>query len=623
MSSQRDFLTVAADLAMIDGEVARELAEEAVHRNAAPAQLALEKGHLSAVQVDIVDTLMRPTDVIPGYEILDALGHGGMGVVYRARQQNLDRIVALKTILVSQMADRTVVARFEQEARSVAKLRHPNIVAAFDFGRHEGRLYFAMEYVEGEDVDQLIQRKGQLSEQMAWGLARQAAAGLAHAAQAGIVHRDIKPANLLLVDAPEGFPLPKGMPMVKIADFGLAFLTRGVDADSRLTAADTALGSPHYMSPEQMGSEPIDFQSDIYSLGATVFHMLVGKPPFSGKTLAQTITEKLTGVSQPIRDVRADVSDASQDLIQRMMDREPTRRAADYNQLLDSIDALGHLPSMPPTAVVPVPASHDGGTEAIGDPGPTMAMQSQPSAIHEPAPTVTLPKQPADKLKRTESPRKQRFILWGGVALSVVLLAAVFLLTSKSDEPLDRELVAAGEQKQLFNGQDLGIVWLPVVSPWAVKPDPEDAQSIACTKPTGVVQRRFRAPRHYKVSVQVLLENAGAAELQFAIAEESDSCLALRITNKGVQFGKRANPRAPFEPIGKLMPIQGIRDRYQLLQIERQPKGWIAVFEERTVVGSAPLERVKYLMGLRLAVENGNAWFREIEVDQLVPRKGR
>ncbi len=165
-------------------------------------------GMLDPVQVDIVETLLSPEDVVPGYQILDLIAQGGMGVVYRARQKSLDRIVAIKTILVSQMHDQSSFARFEQEAVAVARLRHPNIVAAYDFGRHQGRLFFVMELVEGEDVQRTIENEGPLTENVAWRLLRQAAAGLSHAASAGIIHRDIKPANLLLVEPPAGFELP-------------------------------------------------------------------------------------------------------------------------------------------------------------------------------------------------------------------------------------------------------------------------------------------------------------------------------------------------------------------------------------------------------------------------------
>lgn len=153
------FLQMALSLRMLATDTSERLAIEAKDRRLLSSQLVLQKGLLTASQVDIVETLLRPDDAAPGYQLLNMLGHGGMGVVYRARQKNLNRIVAVKTVLVSQMGETSSVARFENEAQAVARLTHPHIVAAYDFGQHEGRLYFVMEYVEGEDVQGLIRRR--------------------------------------------------------------------------------------------------------------------------------------------------------------------------------------------------------------------------------------------------------------------------------------------------------------------------------------------------------------------------------------------------------------------------------------------------------------------------------
>ncbi|MGE0609927.1 MAG: serine/threonine-protein kinase, partial [Pirellulales bacterium] len=269
-----DFFVVAAQQSMISDQLSRELAQESASSGVSPARLALDRGALNAVQIDIVETLRRPNSSIPGYQILGVLGYGGMGVVYRARQKNLGRPVALKTVLVSQSAAPTMLARFEQEAMTVAQLGHPNIVVAYDFGSHQGRLYLAMELIDGEDLFAFIQRRERLDERTAWGLARQAAAGLAQAARLGVVHRDVKPGNMLLVEPPEGSQLPPGLPMLKLTDFGLALITTEQEADDRLTLAGSALGTPRYMAPEQFQGSDVDARADIYALGATVYHML-------------------------------------------------------------------------------------------------------------------------------------------------------------------------------------------------------------------------------------------------------------------------------------------------------------------------------------------------------------
>jgi len=191
----------------------------------------------------------------------------------------------VKTILVSQMHDQTSLARFEQEALAVARVRHPNIVAAYDFGRHHGRLFFVMELVEGDDVQRTIEKEGPLNEGVTWKLLRQAAAGLSHAASAGIIHRDIKPANIFLTR--QG--------LAKLLDFGLAKRTDISSSDSvtldassapptDLTVPGSAIGTIRYMSPEQVRGETLDARTDIFSFGAVLYEMATGKQAFGGAT---------------------------------------------------------------------------------------------------------------------------------------------------------------------------------------------------------------------------------------------------------------------------------------------------------------------------------------------------
>ena len=245
-----EFVALAVQLGLLEPEQADAARVTLGDSQSDPAQTALRTGLLAPEAVDIIETLRRPLDVVPGYEILGLLGRGGMGVVYRAKQLALDRVVALKTILVSRMAAAGSIARFEQEARTVAQLVHPHIVQAYDFGRQSGRLFLAMEFVAGATGEALVRKLGPLAEETVLSILRQSASGLMHAWSRGVVHRDVKPGNLLLTDPPQGFGLPGEWPMVKIADFGLARLVDPIGADTRLTAENLALGSPPYMSPE-------------------------------------------------------------------------------------------------------------------------------------------------------------------------------------------------------------------------------------------------------------------------------------------------------------------------------------------------------------------------------------
>jgi hypothetical protein len=219
---------------------------------------------------------------VPGYEILDELGRGGMGVVYKARQVGLNRLVALKMILAGGHASEAELARFRLEAEAVARLQHPNIVQVFDIGESHGHPFFSLEFVDGGTLAQRLDHRPQPARhaaQVAIVLAR--AVHAAH--QAGIVHRDLKPANILL--AADGTP--------KITDFGLA---KRLDVEQRLTQSNAIVGTPSYMAPEQVEARAraVGPAADIYSLGAILYEMLTGRPPFLAETPVDTILQVAT-----------------------------------------------------------------------------------------------------------------------------------------------------------------------------------------------------------------------------------------------------------------------------------------------------------------------------------------
>jgi len=190
------------------------------------------------------------------YSIVSELGRGGMGVVYKAHEESLNRFVALKVLGRHLSGDESFVERFKREAQSAASLNHPNIVQVYAIDEFEGQHYFAMEYVKGTSIQQMIKARGSLDPVAAGRLILQAASGLGAAHGRGIVHRDIKPANLMVDE--------RGL--VKITDFGLALLAAGT---TRLTATGMFMGTPGYLSPEQCLDEDIDQRTDIYSLGVT------------------------------------------------------------------------------------------------------------------------------------------------------------------------------------------------------------------------------------------------------------------------------------------------------------------------------------------------------------------
>ncbi|MEM8864217.1 MAG: serine/threonine-protein kinase [Planctomycetota bacterium] len=355
------YLQFAVQHKMLTAACAKDLAKHIKRKGASPSQMLVDTGRLTPIQAEAIDGLVSPTSVASGYEVVDLLGYGGIGVVYRARQPNLDRLVALKTISTARVRQASggkhasSLARFQQEAKAVARLKHPNIVAAYDYGAGDDRLYLAMEMVDGIDLESFIKQHQRIDEQTAWQLAKQAAAALAHAVDQKIIHRDIKPANLLLTDPPAGYPLPAGVPLLKITDFGLARFNiappgTGDEAEeaTRLTMTGATMGTPHYMAPEQIDDATVDLHADIYALGATVYHMIAGAPPLAGKSLMKVFAAKLSGEGPAMDELPDDVSESSRELLVAMLQSDPADRPQTYDELLVRIDAvLGAEPAGP------------------------------------------------------------------------------------------------------------------------------------------------------------------------------------------------------------------------------------------------------------------------------------
>jgi tRNA A-37 threonylcarbamoyl transferase component Bud32 len=339
------FIAAALSRGLLTDPQAETLRRESSQRLLMPSRLAIESGILDPTEAEIAEAFAAPSDLAPGYELLDVLGYGALGVVYRARQIRLKRDVAVKSIMPSRLVEKNVLARFQQEGAAIGRLQHPNIVSAYDFGSHKHRFYLVMEFVRGTDLRMRLDEGGRIDVPTALWLVRQVASGLAHALANGIIHRDVKPGNLILTEAPAGFDLPPGIPLVKIADFGLARLMSQADAeeDTRLTIAGSALGTPMFSAPEQLSGDAVDHRADIYALGATLLNTLTGKPPFQEKKISKLITAKLTGKKYDIQSLPDGVPDAVVDLIDRMMAHDPNDRIDQYEKLIDKIDDIQNV----------------------------------------------------------------------------------------------------------------------------------------------------------------------------------------------------------------------------------------------------------------------------------------
>jgi DNA-binding NtrC family response regulator/tRNA A-37 threonylcarbamoyl transferase component Bud32 len=263
-----------------------------------------------------------------GCQILERIGKGAMAIVYRAEQLKLRRTVALKVMLPGLLAhDEAYAERFMSEARLAAQLEHPHIVQVYDVGEERSYYYIVMQFIRGETLRDLIRRKGRLAPGEAIGFLLQAARGLGAAHQRGLIHRDIKPSNLLV--SSEG--------VVRISDFGLA---KALSDTSQLTHAQHILGTPCYMSPEQCRGERLDPRSDLYSLGVTLFEMLMGKPPYEGETPFELVRKH---VHEPVpQELQADstIPRPVVALVERMMAKDPDKRCPSAEELIREIERI-------------------------------------------------------------------------------------------------------------------------------------------------------------------------------------------------------------------------------------------------------------------------------------------
>jgi len=280
----------------------------------------------------LTELRLRSTgEIIAGYHILGRLGAGGMGTVYKAKQIAMDRVVALKVFATPEQEEKDESERFVREARAVARLVHPNIVRGFDAGEHAGVRWIAMELLEGATTHQLLKEIGPFPERRALEVVRAVTQALDHAWRHGVVHRDVKPSNVFHCTNEK---------RVVLVDFGLA--KRVVD-DPFASNRVTALGTPHYASPEQIRRVPdLDVRADLYSLGCTWYHLLTGRPPFTGNSSAEITAKHLTA---PFPDPvavrgRSETVQAAGGILRKMCAKKREDRYPDPGALMADLDAL-------------------------------------------------------------------------------------------------------------------------------------------------------------------------------------------------------------------------------------------------------------------------------------------
>jgi serine/threonine protein kinase len=325
------------------------------------------------------------------YRRVGLLGQGGMATVELAHDTELDRPVAIKRLAENLAANEEYKQRFLREARLAARLSHPNIVAVYNAGAENGVPYIVMEYVEGETVSDLLRHHGRLEPPEAVALGLQACSGLETAHEAGLVHRDIKPQNLLIT--PEG--------TLKIADFGIA---RSLDG-TQLTQAGTVLGTAGYLAPEQAAGEQVTAAADIYALGAVLYELLTGRPPYEAGSLAELFAKQAEGSITPLRELAPEAPVRLEDAVMHALARAPEYRP-------ESAATLAAELAAPPTAVTTVDRSL----------APTKPIRGVRSSWGPAA------------------PRRRRWVLSAGVALAAALVALILALSlgggSKPPKPV-------------------------------------------------------------------------------------------------------------------------------------------------------------------------------------------
>ncbi len=378
------------------------------------------------------DTFEIPAELVdhPRYEILDPIGRGGMGVVFKGHHRMMERVVALKVINPEYTSDPTALARFHREVRAAARLTHPNIVNAFD-ADHAGELHFlVMEYVDGLSLDKVIRTHGSLPIGHVCNYIVQTANGLQHAHDQGMVHRDIKPHNLMLTR--EG--------RIKILDFGL---TRIIDEtrqnllrskEKTLTQHNSVVGTPDYLAPEQArNSRDVDGRSDIYSLGCTMYHLLTGRPPFPGGSAMEKLVKHTEAQPRPVEHYRNDVPQEVSAVLKKLMAKKPADRYQTPAQVSRALEPFGK-------------------TVSVSAPKPQTPVSSQLPVNREHPKTakVDVPVAPVTAAKEGLSvvpPRKRKSLpLWIGITIAVAALfvgVVIAVLVFGGGEKQPNENVAA------------------------------------------------------------------------------------------------------------------------------------------------------------------------------------
>lgn len=538
--------------------------------------------------------------VLGNYTIDRELGRGGMGIVYLAREESLQRIVALKVLAPELAKDEAYVKRFLREARAGARLNHPNIVPIHAVGNVGGVYFIAMAYIQGERLSDRIARHGQLAVRDALNIARQVASALVEAYENGIVHRDIKPENIMIDKAGR----------VQVMDFGLAHVMSG---QSRLTADNLKLGTPHYMAPEQCKGQPMDGRTDLFSLGIVLYEMLAGDVPFKADTPLAVMYQITNEPLPPLNKQNAATPAPVVQLVTRLTAKEPSQRFDSAATLIQAIGQLGRpqsghsVPSASPTTEQP----H--GFEISPDELGRTIVGSTPTA----RPTAT-----ATPSRFTMPPRRA-MIVGGVIALLIVavFLASRFEWGGISTGPWE-DLIAENSLSGWYNPAAVGENGL-----WHV------ADGVLTNRgPTGT----YRVGTNYNFAT-IREWRDFEVELEYRLAQDTNSGVYLRgrvevqLLRKVESNPKRTNGAIyrQFEPLVHTEPTEEwstLRARF----INNRASVWMngtQIHDERAISRYTGTQREfpgTFLDPGPIILQDtsGQAWFRNIRIREVIVAPG-
>ena len=377
------------------------------------------------------------------YHVIRKLGEGGMGQVYLAEHVKMGRMSAIKVMTPSLVHDADAVGRFNREAANASKISHPNIAAIYDFGEtSDGLIYLAMEFVEGESLTKLCEALGALPAPRAAEIARQVAGALEAAHERGIVHRDLKPDNIMISRGRDGADL------VKVVDFGIAKAAEG--AGQKVTRTGLVVGTPEYMSPEQLTGDTLDGRSDLYALALVTFNMLTGMLPFTGQTTQEALLKRLTDRPLSLTEARPDLSWPP--ALQTVLDRALSRLASDRYQ---------HASEFGSAIVAAVAGMNANELQQA----PTQAMPVAPGASAGSAHAAAAAAPPASPIAVGTRTAREKYFVPAMLALALVVVVGGAMLVRGRRTRATRETTVASTQTVDSASSKLGAPTVPVPPP--------------------------------------------------------------------------------------------------------------------------------------------------------------